>query len=31
MKVTIGFTEDLENHTTVIKIEGTDRLIIQNY
>jgi hypothetical protein len=23
--------EDLENHTTVIPIEGTDRFIIQNY
>jgi len=23
--------EDLENHTTVIKTEGTDRFIIQNY
>lgn len=23
--------EELENHTTVIKIDGTDRFIIQNY
>lgn len=27
----IGTLEDLENHTTVIPVEGTERIIIQNY